>query len=59
MEPESGFIFKNISSSENLNSQTKFEFAFKIFILNSYEEEFKKKLYFNNSVTIKSTFLAN
>ena len=29
MEPESGLIFKNISSLANLNSRTKFEVTFK------------------------------
>ena len=56
MEPESGLIFKNISSLANLNSQTKFEFTFNflhIKLLGIHE-----KIHFNNIVTIKSTFLA-
>ena len=39
MEPDSGFIFKNISSLANLNSRNKFE---SFSILNSQEKEFKK-----------------
>ena len=57
MEPEPGLIFKNISSLANLHSRTKFEFKFLHFKL--LGKRIQEKLYFNNMVSIKSTFLAN
>ena len=59
MEPEPGLILKNMSGSEYLNSQTKFEFAFKFLHIKLLGNGIQEKLYFNNIVTIKSTFLAN
>ena len=57
IEPESGLIFKSISSLANLNSQTKFTSKFlDIKLLRKGTQE---KLYFNNIVSIKSAFLAN
>ena len=59
MEPESGSIFKNISSLANLNSRTKLEFTFKFLHIKLLEKGIQEKLYFNNIVSIKPTFLAN
>ena len=61
MEPESGLIFKNISSLVNLDSYTKFELAIKVLHIklpgNGVEE--KLNTIYNNIVSIKSSFLGN
>ena len=59
MEPEYGLIFKNISSLTNLNSRTKFEFTLKFLHIKLLGKGIQEKLYFNNVVSIKPTFLAN
>ena len=60
MEPESGLIFKNISSVANLNSLSKFEFTNQNFLdIKLLRKGIQEKLYFNNIVSIKSTFLGN
>ena len=59
MEPEPGLIFKNISSLANLNSQTKFEFTFTFLHIKLLGKGIQERLYFNNIVSIKLTFLAN
>ena len=59
MEPESGLIFKNISSLVILNSRTKFEFTFKFLHIKVLEKGIQERLYFNNIVSIKPVFLAN
>ena len=59
MEPECGLIFKNICSLASLNSLTKFEFKLKFFHIKLLGKGIQEKLYFNNIVNIKPTFLAN
>ena len=59
MEPESSLIFKNISSLANLNLRTEFEFPFKFSHIKPLEKGIQEKLYFNNVVSIKPTFLEN
>ena len=59
MEPGCGLIYKDISSLANLNSQTKFEFTLKILHIKLLGKGIQEKLYFNNIVSIKPTFLAN
>ena len=59
MEPESGLIFKKISSLANFNSRTKFEFTLKFLHIKLLGKGIQEKLYFNNIVSIKPTFLAN
>ena len=59
MEPESSLSFKNISALANLNSQRKFECTFKFLDIKLLGKEFKEKLYFNDIVSIKPTFLTN
>ena len=59
MEPECGFIFKNISSLANLNSRTKFEFTLKFLHIKLLGKGIQEKLYFNDIVNIKPTILAN
>ena len=54
MEPEPGFIFKNICSLANLNSRNNFFLHIKLL-----RKGVQEKLYFNNIVSIESTFLAN
>ena len=56
MEPESDFIFKNISSLANLNSPTNFEFKFLQIKLEGNGIQEKPDI--NDTVNIKSTFLA-
>ena len=56
MESGPGLIFKIISSLANLNLRTKFEI---ISIVKFLGKGIQEKLYFNNIVSIKSTFLAN
>ena len=52
MEP--GLIFKNISSLANLNSQNNFFSHTKLL-----GKGIREKLYFNNIVSMESTFLGN
>ena len=60
MEPESRLIFKNISSVANLNSLSKFEFTNQNFLdIKLLRKGIQEKLYFNNIVSIKCTFLGN
>ena len=59
MEPECGLSFKSISSLANLNSSTKFEFILKFLHIKLLVNGLQEKLYFNNIVNIKPTFLAN
>ena len=60
MEPESRLIFKNISSVANLNSLSKFEFTNQNLLdIKLLRKGIQEKLYFNNIVSIKSTFLGN
>ena len=59
MEPESGLIFKMLSSLANLNSRTKFELTFTFLNIKLPRKGIQEKLYFNNIVSIKSMFLAN
>ena len=59
MEPKCGLIFKNISSLANLNLLTKFEFTLKFLHIKLLGKGIQEKLYFNNIVSIKPTFLAN
>ena len=59
MKPESVSTLKNISSLANLNSGTKFELTFKFLHIKLLEKGIQEKLYFNNIVSIKPTFLAN
>ena len=59
MKPESGLIFKNISSLANLNSRTKFEFTFTFLYIKLLGKGIQEKLYFNNIMSLKSTFLIN
>ena len=60
MEPESRLIFKNISSVANLNSLSKFEFTNQNFLdIKLLRKGIQETLYFNNIVSIKSTFLGN
>ena len=60
MEPESSLIFKNISSVANLNSLSKFEFTNQNFLdIKLLQKGIQETLYFNNIVSIKSTFLGN
>ena len=59
MEPESGLIFNNISSLGNWNSRTKLGFTFKFLHIKLLGKGIQEKLYFNNIVSIKPTFLAN
>ena len=59
MEPESGLIFKNISSLANLNSRNKFEFTFKFLHVKLLGKGIQYKLHFNNIVSSKPSFLAN
>ena len=57
MEPESDLIFKSVSSLAHLNSQTNFEF--KLLQIKLLGNKIQGKLYFNDIVSIKSTFLAS
>ena len=59
MEPECGLIFKNISSLVNLNSPTKFELTLKFLHIKPQGKGIQEKLYFNDIVSIKPTFLAH
>ena len=59
MEPECGLIFKNISSLVNLNSPTKFELTLKFLHIKFQGKGIQEKLYFNDIVSIKPTFLAH
>ena len=60
MEPESRLIFKNISSVANLNSLSKVEFTNQNFLdIKLLRKGIQETLYFNNIVSIKSTFLGN
>ena len=59
MEPECGLIFKNISSLVNLNSPTKFELTLKFLHIKLQGKGIQEKLYFNDIVSIKPTFLAH
>ena len=58
MEPESSLIFKNLSSLGNLNLRTKLEFTFKFLPIKLIGKEAHQKLYFNDIVSIKPTYLA-
>ena len=57
MEPESDLIFKSVSSLAHLNSRTNFEF--KLLQIKLLGNKIQGKLYFNDIVSIKSTFLAS
>ena len=59
MEPEPGLIFKNVSSLANLNSRTKFKFIFKFLHIKLPGKGIQERLYFNNILSIKPTFLTN
>ena len=56
MEPESDFIFKDMSSLANLNSRPNSEFKFLQIKLQG--NGIQEKPDFNDTVSIKSTFLA-
>ena len=58
MEPESSLIFKNLSSLGNLNLRTKLEFTFNFLPIKLIGKEAHQKLYFNDIVSIKPTYLA-
>ena len=59
MDPESGLTFKNISSLANLNSPTKFGLTLKFLHIKLLGKGIQEKLYFNDIVGIKPTFLAH
>ena len=59
MEPESGLIFKNMSSLPNLNLGTKFEFTLMFLHSKLIGKKIQQKLCLNDIVSIKPTSLTN
>ena len=53
MEPESGLVFKNISSLANLNLRTKFEFTLKFSHIKLTGKEIQQKQYFSDIASVK------